>query len=233
MQFVTIGSENIIETPQSFTTIEAHAFDYCLNLISVIIKGDVSIGEDVQLADFTSWTSEEDDETDDIVSIEVNFTAISAIAANHPCLIKVSKAIEDFTVDGVDIDPEDEPFIRVGRNKATRGYFTGTYVAGTAVPEYNLFLSGNKFWYSTGATTMKAFRGYFELADVLTSVEDGEGAKVRFSIDGETTGISEMANGKYQMEATDGWYTLDGRKLNGKPVEKGVYIVNGKKVMIK
>ena len=30
-----------------------------------------------------------------------------------------------------------------------------------------------------------------------------------------------------------GWYTLDGRKLNGKPTKKGLYIHNGKKVVIK
>ena len=29
------------------------------------------------------------------------------------------------------------------------------------------------------------------------------------------------------------WYTIDGRKLNGKPTMKGIYVVNGKKVVIK
>ena len=29
------------------------------------------------------------------------------------------------------------------------------------------------------------------------------------------------------------WYTLDGRKLDGKPTKKGLYIVNGKKRVIK
>ena len=29
----------------------------------------------------------------------------------------------------------------------------------------------------------------------------------------------------------DGWYTIDGRKLNGKPTKKGVYINNGKAVV--
>ena len=30
-----------------------------------------------------------------------------------------------------------------------------------------------------------------------------------------------------------GWYTLDGRRLNGKPMTKGLYIYNGLKVVIK
>jgi hypothetical protein len=32
---------------------------------------------------------------------------------------------------------------------------------------------------------------------------------------------------------SDAWYTLDGRKLNAQPTKKGLYIVNGKKVVIK
>ena len=239
----TILDETSTTAPEAATgvdvrvkrTIKANEWStLCLPFAMTAAQVTAAFGDDVQLADFTSWTSEEDDDTGDIVSIEVSFTAISTIAANHPCLIKVSKAIEEFTVDGVDIDPEDEPSIKVGRNKATRGFFTGTYVAGTAVPENNLFLSGNKFWYSTGATTTKAFRGYFELADVLTSVEEGAGTKVRFSIDGETTAIRSIENGEQRINNEDGiYYTLDGRKLNGKPMEKGMYIVNGKKVLKK
>ena len=32
---------------------------------------------------------------------------------------------------------------------------------------------------------------------------------------------------------SDVWFDLSGRKLNGKPVKKGVYVQNGKKVVIK
>lgn len=31
----------------------------------------------------------------------------------------------------------------------------------------------------------------------------------------------------------DTWYTIDGRKLSGKPTKKGIYIQNGKKHVIK
>ena len=34
-------------------------------------------------------------------------------------------------------------------------------------------------------------------------------------------------------EESDCWYTLDGRKLDGVPTAKGVYIKNSKKFMIK
>ncbi len=32
---------------------------------------------------------------------------------------------------------------------------------------------------------------------------------------------------------SDSWYSLDGRKLNGEPKTKGIYIKNGKKTVIK
>ncbi len=32
---------------------------------------------------------------------------------------------------------------------------------------------------------------------------------------------------------SDAWYTLDGRRLDGKPTQRGIYINNGKKVAIK
>jgi hypothetical protein len=34
------------------------------------------------------------------------------------------------------------------------------------------------------------------------------------------------------VSSTD-WYMLDGRRLNQKPTQPGLYIVNGKKVVIK
>ena len=30
---------------------------------------------------------------------------------------------------------------------------------------------------------------------------------------------------------SDMWYTIDGRRVSGKPTQKGLYIVNGKKVV--
>ena len=51
---------------------------------------------------------------------------------------------------------------------------------------------------------------------------------------GDETGIHSIENGKWKIDnSDDAWYSLDGRKLNGKPTKKGLYINNGKKVVIK
>ena len=49
---------------------------------------------------------------------------------------------------------------------------------------------------------------------------------------GETTNLVSIDNGQLTID-NDVWYTLDGRKLNGKPTKKGLYIHNGRKVVIK
>jgi uncharacterized repeat protein (TIGR02543 family) len=66
--------------------------------------------------------------------------------------------------------------------------------------------------------------------------------KVRLiGTDGVTTGIIPLSispegegTEAFPREGLDGvWYTLDGRKLQGEPTQKGLYIHNGKKVIIK
>ena len=50
---------------------------------------------------------------------------------------------------------------------------------------------------------------------------------------GEVTSIGEEISVKREDAAAAGWYMLDGRKLSVMPTQKGIYIVNGKKVVIK
>ena len=45
-------------------------------------------------------------------------------------------------------------------------------------------------------------------------------------------GIIDTNTGEVRFDS-DAWYSTDGRRLNGKPAQKGVYINNGKKIIIK
>ncbi len=53
------------------------------------------------------------------------------------------------------------------------------------------------------------------------------------SATGETTGISHLDTRTGEIFDTDEWYSLDGRRLSGKPTAKGLYIHHGAKVIIK
>ena len=50
----------------------------------------------------------------------------------------------------------------------------------------------------------------------------------------ETTEIGDVPrlNEKGEM-INDNWHTLDGRKLSGEPTKSGIYVRNGKKVIVK
>lgn len=51
-------------------------------------------------------------------------------------------------------------------------------------------------------------------------------------VGGDTTGMEELKNEKIE-ELNSEWYDLQGRKLGSKPTRKGLYINNGKKIVIK
>lgn len=56
---------------------------------------------------------------------------------------------------------------------------------------------------------------------------------LQFVIDDDVTGLLELKNSSIEELKTDVWYTLDGRRLSGKPTKGGIYILKGQKVIIK
>lgn len=73
------------------------------------------------------------------------------------------------------------------------------------------------------AFTNKAHRAYL-------AVPEGTEAKATGYAFNEVTGINDIT----REQVTDGvWYTIDGKRLNGEPTVKGIYVVSGKKVVKK
>ena len=76
-----------------------------------------------------------------------------------------------------------------------------------------------------------------KLSDVKATKSDLDDAKQ--TLESVVATIKQaIATGIEEMEVSGGvegaaYYTLDGRKLDGKPTKKGVYIVNGRKVVVK
>ncbi|MGN0386052.1 MAG: hypothetical protein ACI4EX_09215 [Lachnospiraceae bacterium] len=190
-----------------------------------------AFGEDVEAAEFTAWETTDYDDDDNPTAISVSFTEVNAIEANTPYIIKVSSEINEFVVDGVDVEAEEEPCVTVGKtSRGTFGSFTGSYVPMT-LDEECVFLSDNKFWYSTGLTQMKGYRGYFYFQDVLGSYYTQQAVPMRMSIiydDGTVTYINSV---DADINIQYGSYNLNGMRINNPT--KGLVIKNGKKYLIK
>lgn len=192
-------------------------------------KAEAAFGSDVQLAEFTGFsTTYEDEDTPVPSSITIIFTTYELkgtkpMKGGVPYLIKTSKDIESFEADECTL-VEAVNDVEMADDYDTPGKFTGSMVK-TVVPADGLFISDQNFYYSTGNTAIKAFRGWFELGAVLDKeTEFG----VKMYIDDIETGIDALR----VKDATGTIYDLGGRKV-AKPSQSGVYIVNGKKVMVK
>ena len=81
-------------------------------------------------------------------------------------------------------------------------------------------------FYRYTAQYMPARKAY-----LLVSGSAAPGLKMVF--DDETTSLTPNSPGLSQGEGSDYWYTLSGTRLNAQPTQKGIYIVNGKKVVVK
>ena len=83
-------------------------------------------------------------------------------------------------------------------------------------------------FYPAKAGTIPAYKAYLQIPTASLPV----GAPARLSVvfeDGETTSITPVRN---NQKTSDEWYTLSGQRST-KPTERGIYIHEGKKVIIK
>lgn len=110
---------------------------------------------------------------------------------------------------------------------------------------FNITAANDDIYYMTGNNelkptakdrTLKAFRTYFQFKENNGgSSSDAKTFSFSYYFDDYATGISSVGDAGSDSRALDNnsWYTLDGRKLSGKPVQRGIYVNSGKKVVIK
>ena len=106
--------------------------------------------------------------------------------------------------------------------------FIGVYDQTTVDGAAGIYIPQNgKFYEVTeGTPTLYFMAAYLK-------VNSGSGARITVQeADGSTTAIATINADGIAVPA-DGWFTLNGVKLQSVPTEKGVYINNGKKVVIK
>jgi hypothetical protein len=103
--------------------------------------------------------------------------------------------------------------------------FCGTTAATAVTAAYVLNESGSGFVHVTAKTTVPAFRGWFLPVSIssltLPSLAIG------------SPGTTAMTPAVPDAAKSSGWFTLSGQRLGSAPAAPGLYIHNGKKVIIK
>ena len=144
-----------------------------------------------------------------------------------------TRDLKNPTFTGVTIDNTDRSVT------SSDGYvtFKGTYAPIVWETENNsiLFLgTKNTLYYPQPSDGnypyLNAFHAYFQLNNGLTAA-DVSSARMNFDGENEVNGVKEVKGVNGVKD--DSWYTLNGVKLSGKPTKAGLYIHNGKKVIIK
>ena len=157
----------------------------------------------------------------------MNFAHSTTIEAGKPYIVKPTKEVVDPTFTGVNIEAV------AAKKVGADGYFMqGIYSAKTDLTTdgTNLFLGdGNKFYKPSGTTTakMKGMRAFF-IVPQGTNL-----AALRANIDGATTAIDELTT-VVEQPTDNRIYNLQGQFV-GTSFEglHGVYVQNGKKVLVK
>lgn len=156
----------------------------------------------------------------------MNFKASTTIEAGKPYIVKPANTVVNPTFTGVNIEASAP--VKSGDN----GFFMqGTYGAKTDLTTdgTNLFLGeGNKFYKpAAGSTKMKGMRAFFIVPQGTNF------AALRANIDGATTAIDELTT-VVEQPTDNRIYNLQGQFV-GTSFEglHGVYVQNGKKVLVK
>lgn len=208
-----------------------------------------AFGDDVRLATFNGavW--------DGNLSYTVLFNSVNPptsneevfLQANTPYIIRTSKKGTISFDDGIlfeniaignsmpnemyteieEVDPQ------TGEDRAH--YFIGTYNKKSITSQFNAYLSNNKFYFlrKNESATVKGFRGYFELYNLQRYTGKVTSSNIAFFVDDEQVdGIDGVMTSNPVVK---GVYDLQGRKVSDdlNTLKSGVYIVNGKKMMVK
>ena len=165
-------------------------------------------------------------------TLTLNFTDAESVEAGKPYLVKVAADVTNPVFDGAVVSKEPTPTVTTYADFIpTLGKTT---IDGVAADDVLFVAAGNTLKNpGTIPTDMKGFRAYFLLKNVPT-----EARGFALNLGDESTGISEIENGKLKIE--NGVYDLQGRRMESSMfnvqssmLKKGVYIVDGKKVIIK
>lgn len=157
----------------------------------------------------------------------VNFADATSIEAGVPYLIKPTVAGTTYTFNGKDVIA-DAPKTEGNADVTFQGIYSPTDITNKGTVKAAGVTEGGKVLFVNAGSKTKAFRCFFTISDNASITP----AMLKVSIKGVETAINSIVIDN--SNATDNAvYNLQGQRVNGNSLAKGIYIKNGKKFAVK
>lgn len=168
--------------------------------------------------------------------LTLKFNTATSIEAGKPYIImwEPGTDLDNVQFSGVTIDNTGPTAVSFSNALGSNGEFVGTYspfsIDAGNIDKIVLLSGDNTLGYSKSNRTLRSCRAHF-MIPTSSSIR----AMMDFDIDfdgGESTRITNM-DSTDETDGNDGWWTLTGVKLDGKPTERGIYLHNGRKEAVR
>lgn len=157
----------------------------------------------------------------------VNFADATSIEAGVPYLIKPTFAGTTYTFYGKEVSA-DAPKAEGNADVTFKGIYSPTDITKNGTVKAAGVTEGGKVLFVNAGSQTKAFRCFFTISDNASITP----AMLKISIKGVETAINSIVMDN--SNATDNAvYNLQGQRVNGNSLTKGIYIKNGKKFAVK
>lgn len=157
----------------------------------------------------------------------VNFADATSIEAGVPYLIKPTVAGTAYTFNGKDVIA-DAPKTEGNTDVTFKGIYSPTDITKNGTVKAAGVTEDGKVLFVNPDSKTKAFRCFFTISDNASITP----AMLKVSIKGVETAINSIVMDN--SNATDNAiYNLQGQRVNGNSLTKGIYIKNGKKFAVK
>lgn len=157
----------------------------------------------------------------------VNFADATSIEAGVPYLIKPTDAGTTYTFYGKEVSA-DAPKTEGNADVTFQGIYSPTDITNNGTVNAAGVTEGGKVLFVNPGSKTKAFRCFFTISHNASITP----AMLKISIKGVETAINSIVMDN--SNATDNAvYNLQGQRVNGNSLTKGIYIKNGKKFAVK
>ena len=215
---VAVGSSALVTITPKDTEVVNYYVGSATQTFSIVNR-TLEIGKDVNFASGQNWAS------------FYTTTENLELPENVMAYIVTAVSTNTVTVKAINYVPKNVPVLIENESTATTDNTSaeGNLLQGTSESTAVSGINGNVYVLYNGGFT-RATSGAIPSHRAYLVLEQEAGARLLI-IEEETTGIADIRGMRSGVDAC--WYTLDGQKLQTQPTQKGMYIVNGQKVVIK